>query len=278
MTVRNNSKTGLFSAMKRTGSLLLAGSLFAAALLAVLTASLEARAQDSFFAYTNPDTNYVVYMNDEYDLLSDEEESKLINEMIPLTEYGNAGFLSCENSSESTSQYSARVYSSLFGTESGTLLVIDMGQRMLYIKSNGAISEIVSNAYSNTITDNIYRYASEGDYYTCASKAFGQVYTLLSGGKIAQPMRYISAALLALILGLMINYLIVRTVSKPRKADTEEIIDAANVDFRLRDPAARHSHTTKVYSPVRSSSGGGGSRGGGGGFSGGGGSGGGHRF
>ena len=92
MTVRNNSKTGLFSAMKRTGSLLLAGSLFAAALLAVLTASLEARAQDSFFAYTNPDTNYVVYMNDEYDLLSDEEESKLINEMIPLTEYGNAGF------------------------------------------------------------------------------------------------------------------------------------------------------------------------------------------
>ena len=278
MTVRNNSKTGLFSAMKRTGSLLLAGSLFAAALLAVLTASLEARAQDSFFAYTNPDTNYVVYMNDEYDLLSDEEESELINEMIPLTEYGNAGFLSCENSSESTSQYSARVYSSLFGTESGTLLVIDMGQRMLYIKSNGAISEIVSNAYSNTITDNIYRYASEGDYYTCASKAYSQVYTLLSGGKIAQPMRYISAALLALILGLMINYLIVRTVSKPRKADTEEIIDAANVDFRLRDPAARHSHTTKVYSPVRSSSGGGGSRGGGGGFSGGGGSGGGHRF
>ena len=276
--MRNNSKTGLFPAMKRTGSILLAGSLFAAALLAVLTASLEARAQDSFFAYTNPDTNYVVYMNDEYDLLSDEEESKLINEMIPLTEYGNAGFLSCENSSESTSQYSARVYSSLFGTESGTLLVIDMGQRMLYIKSNGAISEIVSNAYSNTITDNIYRYASDGDYYTCASKAYSQVYTLLSGGKIAQPMRYISAALLALILGLMINYLIVRTVSKPRKADTEEIIDAANVDFRLRDPAARHSHTTKVYSPVRSSSGGGGSRGGGGGFSGGGGSGGGHRF
>ena len=276
--MRNNSKTGLFPAMKRTGSILLAGSLFAAALLAVLTASLEARAQDSFFAYTNPDTNYVVYMNDEYDLLSDEEESRLIDEMIPLTEYGNAGFLSCENSSESTSQYSARVYSSLFGTESGTLLVIDMGQRMLYIKSNGAISEIVSNAYSNTITDNIYRYASEGDYYTCASKAYVQVYTLLSGGKIAQPMRYISAALLALILGLMINYLIVRTVSKPRKADTEEIIDAANVDFRLRDPAARHSHTTKVYSPVRSSSGGGGSRGGGGGFSGGGGSGGGHRF
>lgn len=289
--MRNNRGTGSFPAAIRkvtktvintairTVSLFLAALFAAAALLAVPPTALEARAQDSFFAYTNPDTNYVVYMNDEYDLLSDEEESRLIEEMIPLTEYGNAGFLSCENNSESTSSYSARVYSSLFGTESGTLLVIDMGQRMLYIKSNGAISEIVSNAYSNTITDNIYRYASDGDYYTCASKAYSQVYTLLGGGKIAQPMRYISAALLALVLGLMINYLIVRTVSKPRKAGTDEIIDAADVDFRLRDPAARHSHTTKVYSPVRSSGGGGGgSRGGGGGFSGGGGSGGGHRF
>ena len=248
-------------------------------LIAGLLAVLPARAEDSFFVYTNPATNYVIYMNDSYDLLSDEEESKLIEEMIPITQYGNAAFLSCENYSESTSQYAARAYSSLVGTESGTLLVIDMGQRMLYIKSNGAISKIVSDAYSNSITDNIYKYASNADYYTCASKAYAQVLTLLDGGKIAQPMRYISAALLAIILGLMVNYLIVRTVSKPREADADEIIDAANVDFRLRNPGAHLVNTTKVYSPVsRGSGGGGGSRGGGGGFSGGGGSGGGHRF
>ena len=244
----------------------------------VPAAVLPACAQDTGVVYTNPDTNYVVYMNDSEDLLSDEEESRLIDEMIPLTKYGNVGFLSCDNRSESTSQYSARAYSSLFGTESGTLLVIDMGQRMLYIKNNGAISQIVSNAYSNTITDNIYRYASDGDYYTCASKAFSQIYTLLDGGKIAQPMRYISAALLSLILGLLINYLILRAVSEPKKATAGEIIDAANVDFRLRNPAAALVNTSKVYSPVRTSGGGGGSRGGGGGFSGGGGSGGGHRF
>ena len=276
--MRNNSGTGLFQAVIRRFALSFAGLFFASSLLAVFTFGLEARAYDSFFVYTNPDTGYVVYMNDECGLLSSEEEQQLISDMIPLTQYGNAGFLSGENYSESTAKYSSRMYSSLFGSESGTLFVIDMGQRELYIKSNGAISRTVSNAYSNTISDNIYRYASEGDYYTCASKAFAQVYTLLSGGKIAQPMRYISAALLALILGLMINYLIVRAVSKPRKAGAGEIIDAADVDFRLRDPAAHHVNTTKVYSPVRSSGGGGGSRGGGGGFSRGGGSGGGHRF
>ena len=275
--MRNKDDSRTFSIIMRTGSLVCAALVFAAAVFASLTIVLEAHAQDSLFVYTNPDTNYVIYMNDDCGLLSDEEESRLINEMIPLTQYGNVGFLSCENHSESTSQYSARAYSSLFGTESGTLLVIDMGQRMLYIKCNGAISQIVSNAYSNTITDNIYRYASDADYYTCASKAYSQIYTLLEGGKIAQPMRYISAALLALILGLTVNYLLLRSVTKPRMADSEEIIDAADVDFRLRDPAAHHSNTTKVYSPVRSSGGGGGSRGGGG-FSGGGGSGGGHRF
>jgi uncharacterized protein len=92
-------------------------------------------------------------------------------------------------------------------------------------------------------------------------------------------MRYISAALLALILGLLINYLILRAVTVPRTAGNHEVIDAAQVDFILRNPSSRLTNTSKVYSPIRSSGGGGGGRsGGGGGFSGGGGSGGGHRF
>ena len=91
-------------------------------------------------------------------------------------------------------------------------------------------------------------------------------------------MRYISAALLALILGLLINYIIVRAFSVPKKASADEIIDAAKTSFVLRHPAANLDHTSRVYSPVRSSGGGsGGSRGGGGGGHSGG-SGGGHRF
>jgi uncharacterized protein len=90
-------------------------------------------------------------------------------------------------------------------------------------------------------------------------------------------MRYISAALLALVVGFLINYLFLRAVTSPNKAGQGEIIDAAKVDFILRNPDARYSHETKVYDPVRSSGGGGGgSRGGGGGSSGG--SGGGHGF
>ena len=90
-------------------------------------------------------------------------------------------------------------------------------------------------------------------------------------------MRYISAALVALIIALTLNYLILRFAASASKANAQEIIDAAKVDYRLRGAEAVHDHTSRVYSPVsRSSGGGGGSRGGGGGFSGG--SGGGHGF
>lgn len=247
-----------------------------AAVLAAPFGAFRTHAAESLFLYTNPATGFSVYMDDGQDLLTEAEEASLLEEMKPLTEFGNAGFVSCDNYSESTKSYAARIYGQLYGSESGTMLFIDMGNRELYIKSNGEVSKIISNAYSNTITDNIYKYASRGDYYGCASLCFSQIRTLLNGGRIAQPMRYITAALLALILGLMINYLIVRAVSSPKKADNAEIIDAAKVDFLLRNPDAVYERSDKVYSPVKSGSGGGGGSRGGGGFSGG--SGGGHGF
>ena len=265
MIVRNKRFCGIVPGIMLCAILL---SLFA----------LPAHADEFGFEYTNPDTGYVVYIADEEDLLTDSEEAQLIEVMKPVTEYGNAGFVSCENNSVSTKQFAEQRYSSVFGSESGTLLLIDMGMREFYIRNNGAVSKIITTAYSNTISDNIYKYASDRYYYKFASACFLQELELLRGGKIAQPMRYISAALLALILGLLLNYLILRAVTVPRTAGNHEIIDAAQVDFILRNPSSRHTNTTRVYSPVRSSGGGGGGRSGGGGFSGGGGSGGGHRF
>ena len=195
--------------VRNKGLRLITSALMLCAVLVSLTA-LPVHADDSFFLYTNPQTGYSVYIDDSEDLLTDSEEAQLVEDMKPITEYGNAGFVSCENYDYSTASYSARRYSSLFGSESGTLLVIDMGMREFYIKNDGAISKVITNAYSNTISDNIYRYASSGDYYLFAATCYAQIYTLLAGGKVAQPMRYISAALLALILGILVNYLILR--------------------------------------------------------------------
>ena len=117
--------------------------------------TIPARADEFGFVYTNPDTGYVIYIADEENLLTDSEETQLVENMKPITEYGNAGFVSCENNSVSTKQYAEQRYSSVFGSESGTLLLIDMGMREFYIRNNGEVSKIITTAYSNTISDNI---------------------------------------------------------------------------------------------------------------------------
>lgn len=233
--------------------------------------------QDSS-TYTNPDTGYIAYILDTQDLLTDSEEASLLEDMEPITAYGNVAFESVYVTSGTTESYAASNYRSLFGSDSGTILYIDMGNRNLWIQSNGNIYQTITKSYANTITDNIYSYASKEDYYQCASEAFQEINALLAGQKIAQPMKYISNGLLALIIAFLLNYLLVIAVSHAWKPSRSEMIGATNYKCNILDPEVHFSHQTRVYSPPSKSGGGshGGGHGGGGGHSGGGG--GGHSF
>lgn len=234
--------------------------------------------------WTNQDTGYSVIIDDEADLLSEEEESLLALTMRQVTAYGHAAFKSVSSNSYSTSYFAQEYYHELFDSQSGTLFLIDMDNREIYLFSDGAIYRVVTTSYAYTITDNVYRYASNSNYYLCANEAFSQVHTLLSGHKIAQPMKYISNTLLALILAALINYFIAIILSGTAKPSKSELLSSISTGFKFTDPYTTKTHQTKVYSPQSSgsssgghSSGGGHSRGGGGGghSSGGGG---GHRF
>ena len=131
---------------------------------------------------------------------------------------------------------------------------------------------------ADIITDNIYKYASRKEYYECAYNAFDQIETILDGGKIAEPMRHISNAVVSIVLAFFVNFFIVLGASKIKKANAAEIIKNCDVEFEASNVSGSKTGTHKVYSPVSESSGGssgGGGGGGGGGFSGGGG---GHSF
>lgn len=113
----------------------------------------------------------------------------------------------------------------------------------------------------------------------CAMKVYEQEYTLLQGRKIAQPMKYISNALLAVVIAVVINYIIVRVYSSKRKASTKSLMNGLFEYRAFNNCNVVFTHQTKTYSPRESSSGGSSGGGGGGGSSGGGGgSGGGHSF
>lgn len=228
--------------------------------------------------YTNDQTGYEVFISDWLDLLTDEEEENLLPYMIPITEYGNVVFESQSLVWQTAKQYISDQYSE-YWDESASVFLIDMENRELNLFSSGKIKQIVTPSYANSITDNIYPYASDGDYFTCAAKAYEQEAVLLRGGKIAQPMKYISCGLMAIILALLINYFIMRIAARNAKASSSEMMKAAAVSMAVG--AVARNVTRRVRHVSSQSHGGGGSHhfgGGHSGHSGGGFSGGSHKF
>ena len=223
-------------------------------------------------------TGYAAYIDDDADLLSEEEEAALASEMEALTEYENIAFCSTYDAGYGTASYARSYTEARFSGSSGSVFLIDMGNRMIYIDSYGAARKRITTAYANTITDNIYRYASDADYYKCASVAFSQMHTLFEGGRIAQPMKYISNLLLALVLALLINFLFVMHHARKHKPSHSELLRGLYHKVDVTNGAVNFINQTKRYNPPSSSSSGGGGRSGGGGGGGGGHSGGGHSF
>lgn len=226
--------------------------------------------------YRDPETGYQVWVEDKAGLLTDEQLKELAQVMQEITAYGNAAFLTTDQNASSTEELARSYYRDRFGTDSGTLLVIDMDRRNIWIHSDGAVWKVVTSAYADTITDNVYRYASRGDYHGCAREAFEEIYTLLKGQRIAQPMKYISNAVLAMILALLACYgMVIRSTRLDRPKRSVILADIRR-NFRCSEPKAVHTHQTKIYDPAPKggsgvSRGGSGGSGGSGGRSGGGG-------
>ena len=173
--------------------------------------------------YRNPETGYEIYIIDECDLLSDAEEKQLLNDMIPVTNYGNAAFVSTY-SNTTTIIYAQEKYYKLFKNDSGSIFVVDMNNRNIWIHSDGDIYKTVTKAYANTIADNTYIHATNGQFYKCASEVFKQEYTLLEGGKIARPMKHITNAIISMIVALLANFIfLLISRKKPDSFDKEAV-------------------------------------------------------
>lgn len=222
--------------------------------------------------YQNPDTGYVVLVEDDAGLLSEEELAALARQMQEITVYGNAAFKTIAENESSTRYYAGSYYYSAFASRSGMLFLIDMDNRNIWIYCDGAVYKTITEDYADTITDNVYLDAHYGNYYECASKTFKQAAALLDGHRIIQPMKYICNALLALLIALLFNFGLVNIFSWAHKTGDKELLAHTLNYFSNTDPTVCYQYQDKVYDPrTRGRSGGGGSGGGGGGFSGGGG-------
>ena len=243
--------------------------------------ALDQSAFLSSSVYQNSDTGYTAYIDDEEDLLSSSEEENLLKKLVPLTQYGNVAFLSGRG------EYSAAAtirdfYNEVFYGKSGLIFFIDMENREIRIQSGGAFYRTISSDVANSITDNVYVFASNGDYYRTAAVAFSQVKAKMEGRFVATPMRWISNFFLAIFLGLLFNFTMLLMTWKQNRAGSKAVLGALRPNMILDNREVIMTNQTKVRLSSSSSrrggrSGGGFSGGGrsGGGFSSGGG---GHRF
>lgn len=243
--------------------------------------ALDQSAFLSSSVYQNSDTGYTAYIDDEEDLLSSSEEENLLKKLVPLTQYGNVAFLSGRG------EYSAAAtirdfYNEVFYGKSGLIFFIDMENREIRIQSGGAFYRTISSDVANSITDNVYVFASNGDYYRTAAVAFSQVKAKMEGRFVATPMRWISNFFLSIFLGLLFNFTMLLMTWKQNRAGSKAVLGALRPNMILGNREVIMTNQTKVRLSSSSSrrggrSGGGFSGGGrsGGGFSSGGG---GHRF
>ena len=229
--------------------------IFIGSIILLPTRIFATEANNQISSFTNKDTGYHIYIDDRADLLTTDEEDALLENMEAIMTYGNVAFVSIlQNSYYDTKDYAQNYYKTYFETESGTLLLIDMQERYLWIYSDGSIYDVITTNYANTITDNVYRYASNGDYFSCANIAFSQMHSLLEGHRIAQPMKYISNALFALLLAMLFNYCFVMFFSKARKVGNRQLLENIDTKVEIKNPSIRFLQQTRKYSPRDSES------------------------
>lgn len=227
---------------------------------------------------TNSETDYEMIIDDQAGYFTADEISDLTDLMIQITDYCNIAVVTTESHSySSTKKLASSYFDDNFGIHAtGSVFVIDRKLNEIYLYTAGPTQKTISASRATSITDNTYIYATKDygrDYYQCSYKTMEQVLTLLEGGRIAEPMRYICSALLAIILALLFNYFIVMFCSRSRKESTKAILNGTFSDVKITNAKPVFIRQSKHYSPVSSgSSGGSNSGGGGGGFSGGGGS------
>ena len=221
----------------------------------------------------NTQYGYTAMVYDLAGLMSQTEVKALLDEIYEYTEFGDMVVLTTNensygNSESATDSYCEAFYQKFSKKDNCVIFCIDMKTRYILVYSAGSVVEDnLTRSKCDTITDNVYKYASDKNYYQCASSAYDQIGRVLNGMHIAQPMKVVSNLFIAFVVGFVIMYLIAVGKSKVSKTSDSELLKYAAVSFSANNPRDDVTGTTKTYVPRSSGSSGGGRSGGGGGHS-----------
>lgn len=223
---------------------------------------------------------YSVTVRDNAKLLTEYEKKDLAETMKSVAAYHPVAFVSTRNTEGNTTlRYAELLFDELFPEKDGILFLIDMQNRNIWLqKANN--NRVLTTALCNTVTDNVYREASAGNYFQCANRAYKQVYKILKGDKVPETMKHLSNLFLSVAAALFLVFLFAaKGTGVLRPKQVFDVDDNMQRKLSIRNVKKRFKrlivHRSADSSSDSFSSGGSFGGGGGGGFSSGGGGGGG---
>ena len=167
--------------------------------------------------WKNSKTGFRAEIEDELDLLTAVEERKLLDNMIPLTEYGSVAFWSTREESADVQTQAEEKRRALFGEESSCIVVINKAYQQLSIQSRGQLAKVVTSARAGRIAARGSTDLTRGQTYNAVSEAFSQIGTLTGSSKAAAHLRVFCNLFLSLMIGLTLTSVFV--LVRKKRAD-----------------------------------------------------------
>ena len=167
--------------------------------------------------WKNSKTGFRAVIEDELDLLTATEERKILDEMIPLTEYGSVAFWSTREESADVQTQAEEKRRALFGEESSCIVVINKAYQQLSIQSRGQLAKVITSARAGRIAARGSTDLTRGQTYNAVSEAFSQIGTLTGSSKAAAHLRVFCNLFLSLMIGLTLTSVFV--LVRKKRAD-----------------------------------------------------------
>ena len=167
--------------------------------------------------WKNSKTGFRAVIEDELDLLTTSEERKILDNMIPLTEYGSVAFWSTREESADVQTQAEEKRRALFGEESSCIVVINKAYQQLSIQSRGQLAKVVTSARAGRIAARGSTDLTRGQTYNAVSEAFSQIGTLTGSSKTAAHLRVFCNLFLSLMIGLTLTSVFV--LVRKKRAD-----------------------------------------------------------
>ena len=110
------------------------------------------------------------------------------------------------------------------------------------------MDQTINSKALSDITRNTGGYATDGEYYTCARKVLYETQNYLFNDQVSGPMKIISSALLAVIIGLTVTYFIVRNFYGRKAAKEEEVLGSIFTQQKLTQPTLENTGSVNLVS------------------------------